>query len=65
VSGAEIRLWNWRYTDELARRRTFPCKLTAEAAKHYKDAERIEGTLEIRGHLGSTSAWQRFPDGRV
>jgi hypothetical protein len=48
-------LWEWRYTDEFGKRRTFPCKLSEEAAKHYRDAERVEGSLEIRTPLGSTS----------
>jgi hypothetical protein len=49
-----------RYTDEFGRRRVFPCRLT-EGAKHYKDAERIEGRLEIREPLRSTSDFQISP----
>jgi hypothetical protein len=35
--------------------------LIVEQAKHYKDAARIEGTLEIREPLGSTSDLNRSP----
>ena len=58
---AEIELWQWRYTDDFGKRRVFPCRLSVEAAKHLRDAERIEGSLEIRTPLGSTSAFQSSP----
>jgi hypothetical protein len=51
----EVHLWQWRYTDEFGKRRVFPCRLTEEGAKRLKDAERIEGTLEIRKPLDSTT----------
>jgi hypothetical protein len=44
----EVHLWQWRYTDQFGKRRIFPCRLTEEDAKHYRDAERVEGSLEIR-----------------
>jgi hypothetical protein len=54
----ESPLWQWRYTDDFGKRRVFPCRLSEEDAKHLKDAERIEGSLEIRRELGSTSDLQ-------
>jgi hypothetical protein len=45
----------------LTQRRVFPCRLSEEAAKHYKDAERFEGTLEIRTPMGSTADFKRSP----
>jgi hypothetical protein len=55
----EIHLWQWRYTDQFGKRRIFPCRLSEEAAKRLRDAEKIQDTLEIRKPLGSTSDWQR------
>jgi hypothetical protein len=55
----EIHLWQWRYTDHFGKRRIFPCRLSEEAAKRLRDAEKIQDTLEIRKPLGSTSDWQR------
>jgi hypothetical protein len=55
----EIDLWEWRYTDDFGKRRIFPCWLSEEDAKRLRDAERIEGSLERRKPLGSTSDWQR------
>jgi hypothetical protein len=63
VADQELQLWKWWYTDQFRKRRVFPCRLTAEDAKHYKDAERIKGTLEIREKLGSTSDFQTSPKG--
>lgn len=54
-----IELWSWRYTDRFGKRMVFPCKLTPEDAKNLRDAERVEGSLEIRKPLGSTSDFQR------
>ena len=55
MSGDELHLWQWRYTDEFGKRRVFPCRLTEEAGKKLKDAERVEGTIEIPEpfHTGS------------
>jgi hypothetical protein len=64
----EVHIWLWRYTDDFGKRRVFPCRLTEEGAKRLKDAERIEGTLEIRKLLGSTttdSARRRRPSRRL
>jgi hypothetical protein len=64
----EVHIWQWRYTDDFGKRRVFPCRLTEEGAKRLKDAERIEGTLEIRKLLGSTttdSARRRRPSRRL
>jgi hypothetical protein len=57
----EIKLWQWRYTDQFGKRRIFPCLLTAEQAEHYQDAERVAGSLEVRCRIGSTSDWLRSP----
>jgi hypothetical protein len=54
-----IELWQWRYTDDFGKRRVFPCRLSVEDAKHLRDAERIEGSLEIRKPLSSTSDFMR------
>jgi hypothetical protein len=51
----EIRLWKWRFTDERRKRRIFPCRLTEANAATLKDPERVEGSLEVRRPLGSTS----------
>lgn len=57
----ELYLWQWRYTDEFGKRRVVPCRLTAEDAKHLKNAARVEGSLEIRHNPGSTSDFRRPP----
>lgn len=57
-----LHLWQWRYTDDFGKRRIFPCRLTDEDAKRLRNAERVEGSLEIRTRLeGSTSDFQRSP----
>jgi hypothetical protein len=38
----------------LVGRRRVPLQASEEDARHLKDAERIEGSLEIRRELGST-----------
>jgi hypothetical protein len=62
VNMGEIHLWQWRYTDQFGgRRRIFSCLLSEENGRQLKDAERIEGALEIRKPLGSTSDFRRSP----
>ena len=56
-----LELWKWQYTDENGKRRIFPCRLTEEDAKRLEHAERLEGSLEIRQPLGSTSDFLRSP----
>jgi hypothetical protein len=51
----EIHLGQWRYTDGFGKRRIFPCRLSVEDAKRLQGAERVEGSLETRSSLGSTS----------
>lgn len=63
-----IELWFWMFTDEHGRRRRTPCKLTEEAAKAYRDAERIEGTRVVRHPVGAWSntamvGWSGKKDG--
>ena len=53
----ELHLWQWRYTDQFGKRRVFPCRLSEVDAKHLRGAERVEGSLEVRKQLGSTSDW--------
>jgi hypothetical protein len=50
-----FKLWSWRYTDDFGKRRIFPCRLSEEDAKRHKNAQHVEGYLEIRKPLGSTS----------
>lgn len=59
--GDYVHLWQWLLTDDFGKRRVFRCRLTEEDAKHYKDAEKMEGSPEFRKPLGSTSAWQTSP----
>ena len=59
----EIHLWRWRFTDEAGKRRVTSWRMTQDTVREYphvyKDAERIEGSLEIRKPLGFTSDFQR------
>jgi hypothetical protein len=67
VADQELQLWKWQYTDETGKRRVTTWRMTEDTVKQfaqvYRDAERIEGTLEIRETLGSTSAFQTSPKG--
>jgi hypothetical protein len=40
---------------QFGKRRIYPRKLSEEGARRWRDAERVEGTLEIRKPMGSTS----------
>ena len=55
----EIHLWRWRFTDENGKRRVTSWHMTEadvrEYAHVYKDAEKVEGSLEIRTVKQSTS----------
>jgi len=61
----EIHLWRWRFTDENGKRRVTSWLMTEatvrEYAHVYKDAEKLEGSLEVRKTVGSTSDWQQLP----
>jgi hypothetical protein len=61
----EIHLWRWRFTDEFGKRRVTSWLMTEatvrEYAHVYKDAEKLEGSLEVRKTLGSTSDFQQLP----
>jgi hypothetical protein len=58
----EVELWLWLYTDESGERRTFPCKLSVQAATLLKDAERVEGSRELRTIIpGSTNGLLHRP----
>jgi hypothetical protein len=56
---SELHLWLWEYTDEFGKRRRSTWRMTEEQAAHYKDAVKVEGSLERRRSLGTTSGWQR------
>ena len=56
-----VELWRWRFTNEFGKRVVSSWHMDAESAARYKDAEKIEGTLEIRRPSGSTSDFQRSP----
>ena len=61
----ELCLWLWRFTDEFGKRRVTSWRMTEatvrEYAHVYKDAEKVEGSLEIRKLVGRTSDWLRLP----
>ena len=44
----EIRLWRWRYTNEFGKRVESSWRMTEDDAAGYRDAEKIEWTLEVR-----------------
>lgn len=58
-----IHLWRWRYTNEFGKRVESSWRMSEDTVREYghvyKDAEKIEGTLEIRKPSCSTSDWQR------
>ena len=56
----KIHRWKWRYTNEFEERVESRWLMSEADAAHYKDAEKIEGTLEIRTPIGSTSDWQKL-----
>ena len=53
----EIRLWKWEYTDETGKRRVSRWHMTEHEAIRYKDAIRLQHTLEVRYDLGPTSGF--------
>ncbi|OAI51714.1 hypothetical protein AYO46_07495 [Betaproteobacteria bacterium SCGC AG-212-J23] len=56
----EIHLWFWEFTDDFGKRRRSSWRMTEESAAKYRDAVKIEGTLEVRNVTGAhTSDWQR------
>jgi len=54
----DLEFWLWEYTDEHGKRRVSTWRMTEAHAAHYKDAVKVEGSIERRPLLGSTSAWQ-------
>ena len=50
-----LRLWFWKYTDSRGRRRISTWRMDEETAAGYKDAVKVEGSLEIRRDLGGTT----------
>jgi hypothetical protein len=57
----ELTLWLWDYTDEFGKRRRSTWRMTEDQAAHYKDAVKVEGSLERRQSVGLTSDWQKRP----
>jgi hypothetical protein len=55
------QVWRWRFTDEFGRRVAKSWHMSEEQAARYKDAQKIEGTLEIRKPSPSTSDFMRSP----
>ena len=55
----ETHLYQWRYTDQFGKRRTYPCLLSEEEAARLTDPEKIEGTLEVRRPVGGMSHLMR------
>jgi hypothetical protein len=47
-----IELWLWEYTDEHGKRRRSTWRMTEGDAAHYRDAVKVEETLELRRPLG-------------
>jgi hypothetical protein len=54
----QIELSLWEYTDDLGNRRRSTWRMTEETTQAYREAAKVEGTLEQRRSIGSTSAWQ-------
>jgi hypothetical protein len=57
VSDGVIHLWLWEYTDEPGKRRRSTWRMTEADAAHYKDAVKVEGSLERRTPLGNTGSF--------
>jgi hypothetical protein len=61
----EIYLWQWQYTDEFGKRRVTSWRMTeatvTEFGHVYKDAVKVEWSLDVRRPMGSTSAFQQSP----
>ena len=58
-----LELWQWEYTDEFGKRRVTRWRMSEatvrESAHVYKDAMKVEGSLEMRRDAGSTSDFLR------
>jgi len=48
TGSTEIHLWFWQYTDEFGKRRVSRWRMTEGDAARYKDAVKVEGSLERR-----------------
>ena len=59
VASDGLMRWRWRYTNEFGKRVESRWHMSEETAKAYKDAEKIEGTEEIRTPLGSTGDFMK------
>jgi hypothetical protein len=61
----ELPLCQWQFTDENGKRRVTSWRMTEatvrEYAHVYRNAEKIEGSLEIRKLQSSTSDFSRSP----
>jgi hypothetical protein len=43
----ELRMWKWEYTDDTGARRVSRWLMTEHEALRYKDAVRVERTLQV------------------
>jgi hypothetical protein len=43
----ELRMWKWEYTDDSGQRRVSRWLMTEHEALRYKDAIRVERTLQV------------------
>jgi hypothetical protein len=43
----ELRMWKWEYTDDSGQRRVSRWLMTEHEALRYKDAVRVERTLQV------------------
>ena len=55
----ELHFWLWEYTDEFGKRRRSTWRMTEAQAVHYKDAVKVERSLERRQPVGFVSDWQK------
>ena len=60
-----IKLWLWEYTDEFGKRTRSTWRMTEETVRQfahtYRDAVKVDGSLERRRPLGVTSDFLKRP----
>jgi hypothetical protein len=56
MSDARIELWLWDYIDQFGKRRVSRWRMTEDPAAHYRNAEKVEGSLEIRHPSGGSTS---------
>ncbi len=55
MTDGPLQLWLWDYTDEFGARRRSTWRMTEDDARAYRDAVKVDASLEVRRPLGSTS----------